>query len=519
MNINKKNIISIAFILFCAVILALTLRGLPGNPILEKLAPEFLEKSGPFESSGERARYALAYSYLENKSFYFSESLARFSIPDLAINDKGRYVSLFAPGVSFLIMPGYILGGYFGLAQLGSFAVIAFFALLNIILIRTIAIKLGANSSAASFGALAFAFATPAFSYAVTLSQHHISTFFILFGFYLLVMEKKWFSLPLFWLLFAFSVAVDNPNLLLMLPLAIYAAFKSVQSSKNLNRIYISVRFAAILALLGVIIPLGFFFWFNQVSNGSPFRLSGGLERVEKIDSKGLPEMDNQDISSTSGAGQENVLGFFNTRNLTNGFYIHFLSPDRGMIYYAPIALLGMIGLIYLFRRNVLSGNIILAIIGLNILLYSMWGDPYGGWAFGSRYLIPAYALMCLGLPFVIMEWKKNTFVLIAVFAVFAYSTWVNTLGAITTNVNPPKIEVDTMEKIPGETIKYTYERNEDYLRDTGSKSFVYQAALKNKLSAQVYFEIITAFVCLGALISLFGAGFYGYFSDKKWKI
>lgn len=507
---KKRNLITYFFIFFCAAILALVLRGLPGNPNFENLAPKFWEKSGPFESSSERARFALAYSFLENKSLYFSESLARFSTPDLATNSKGQYVSLFAPGVSFLIMPGYILGKYFGLAQFGSYAIIAIFALLNIILIRAIAIKFGADPWAANFGAFAFAFATPAFSYAITLSQHHISTFLMLFGFYLLIGEKKWFSLPLFWFLFALSVVVDNPNLFIILPLAIYAIAKSVSSVKNLGRIIFSVRFMAVLALAGAIIPLGFFFWFNQTSNGNPFKLSGALERILDVGTDGLPAKSDLSVSPDSAVSQKNVVGFFRTRNLLNGFYIHFLSPDRGMINYAPIALLGALGLIYLFRRNVLFGNLILAIVGITILLYSMWGDPYGGWSFGSRYLIPAYALMCLGMALIVSEWKKNVIVLAVVFAIFSYSSWVNTLGAITTNVNPPKIEADAMAKISGHPEKYTYERNEDYLKDIGSKSFVYQTFLKDKMTAKQYYWFVYSLIILAALVLILGLRFSG---------
>lgn len=513
---KKENLITYFFILFCAVILALTLRGLSGNPILENLASPFWEKSGPFESSGERARFALMYSFIENKSLQLSIPLARFSTPDLAINKDNQYVSLFAPGVSFLIIPGYIFGKYFGVSQLGAYAVVAVFAFLNILLVRKIAVKLGANPLAANFGAFIFAFATPAFSYAVTLSQHHISTFLILFGIYLLIGKKKWFSLPLFWFLFSLSVAIDNPNFFMMLPLAFYAAAKSVSTKKELGRVVFSVHFFSILAIAAAVIPLTFFLWFNQASQGDPFKLSGALERVLTIKENGLPEKSVQNASPGSEVSKNSILGFFNTRNLSNGFYIHFASPDRGMINYTPIALLGALGLIYLFFRNALFGNIVIAIIGFNILLYSMWGDPYGGWSFGSRYLIPSYALMSIGLSFIISEWKKSAAALFIVFVLFAYSSWVNVLGAITTNVIPPRIEAEAMEKVSGQVQKYTYERNKDYLVENGSKSFIYQVFLKNKLPARKYFEIITIIVWSGGLILLAGAGFLEYFAKHK---
>ena len=43
---------------------------------------------------------------------------------------------------------------------------------------------------------------------------------------------------------------------------------------------------------------------------------------------------------------------FFKTRNLLNGFYIHLLSPDRGIIYYAPVILLGLLGFLFLLAKK-----------------------------------------------------------------------------------------------------------------------------------------------------------------------
>src|SRR5690606_17399700 len=124
-------------------------------------------------------RFALAYSLIENNSFYFTEEIARFASPDVGFH-KGNYVSLFAPLLSFLATPGYLLGKYLGASQVGAFATISVFAILNLLLIRSVATKLGANSIAATIGAISFVFASPAFAYAVNLYQHHVSTFLIL---------------------------------------------------------------------------------------------------------------------------------------------------------------------------------------------------------------------------------------------------------------------------------------------------------------------------------------------------
>ncbi len=479
-------------------------KGIPGNPSSEELnSSKWWGENGPFETSNDHARFALLYSAVEDKSFQFSLPLAKFSTPDLAITSDGKYVSLFAPGVSFLAVPGYLLGKYFGYSQLGAFLTIVFFALLNIILLRAIAIKLGANPIAANIGAFVFIFATPAFTYATTIYQHHISTFIILFSFYLLFYRNNWRSLAAIWFMFAFSAAVDNPNLFLMLPIALFSLGRIILIQKGKEGISINLKLVGILAISAAIIPTILFLYFNKMSNGSPFQFAGTLERVVSVE-ENQASSDFEKISAAareeSKAQNKIPFDFFQPRNLMNGFYIHFFSPDRGTIRYAPVVLFGILGLMFLYRKNYSAANIIIATIGFNILLYSMWGDPQGGWAFGSRYLIPSYALLSLGIALALTKLKKSHIFLAIFMAVFFYSAYINTLGAVTTNANPPRVEILELEKKTGIEEKYTEERNWDYLHEHGSKSYAYQTFLKNKISAEKYFYIILIIIILAFL-------------------
>src|SRR3990167_4401427 len=115
----KKIIFPAVFILFCAVILGLSIRGHPGNPKSNDLNSPYWKDDGPLELSPDRGRFVLTYSLVEDNSFFFSTDLARFTTPDLGYF-KGKYVSLFAPGLSYLLIPGYYLGRYFGASQIGA---------------------------------------------------------------------------------------------------------------------------------------------------------------------------------------------------------------------------------------------------------------------------------------------------------------------------------------------------------------------------------------------------------------
>jgi hypothetical protein len=372
-----KKIYIILITIFVSLILALALRGLPGNPTSTDLNLNEWKINGPFELSPERGRFALLYSIIEDNSFYFSNSIAEFVSPDVG-SHNGHYVSLFAPLLSFIIVPGYLIGKYFGASQVGAFAIISLFAFFNFLLIRAISIRLGANHIAASLGAAVFLFATPAFAYAVNLYQHHVSTFIILLSVWALLKSNKIWSLIVVLFLCAAAIPLDYPNLFFMLPIGVYSLGRIVSLKKYQNSISVKINPLKIFVPLIMIIPILFFLWFNQVSYGNPLQLSGTIQtadlKSDTLESKlPLEKILNND---TEGA-KRSALNFFDSRAILNGFYIHFISPDRGIIYFAPVILLGIFGVFLAYKRKVKMVTLFLTVISLNLLLYSMWKDPW----------------------------------------------------------------------------------------------------------------------------------------------
>lgn len=503
------------FFFFCALILFFSIRGLPGNPTPVELNQFSWRDNGPFELSPERGRYALLYSLVENKSFSFTPELARFTVPDLAYSPQKGYVSLFAPAVSFMVIPGYLIGKSFGDAQFGAYAVIAFFALLNVLLIRAIALRLGAHSVAATIGGFAFLFASPSFAYAVNLYQHHISTFLILLSLYLLVRFNNILSLCLIWMLYALSVSVDYPNFFLMFPIAVAALGRAFIVKKDETRTHVFFSLGKFLTVVSVVIPLLFFFWSNTVSYGNPLQLAGGLTAVSDVAPDGSPIFVDRATAALKKTNadeppptkeaepQRNVLNFFQNRNLMNGFYIHFFSPDRGILVYAPIMFFAILGIYFALKKRQKTILVIFGVLGANILLYSMWGDPYGGWAFGSRYLIPAYALLSLFIALALTRFKKNSIFLLIFFIVLSYSIAVNTMGAITSSRNPPQIQILSLEKDSGIKQEYTFLRNAQMLAAGQSKAFFFKTYMKNYVSAWNYYYILTVLIVFTAALLL----------------
>src|SRR3989344_5454809 len=170
--------------------------------------------------------------------------------------------------------------------------------------------------------------------------------------------------------------------------------------------------------------------WYNNEAYGNPLQLSGTLKSVKAIDEHGQPvaaevllkQKGTVKFSKQDLLREKTATGFFRTRNLLNGFNTHIISPDRGVLWFTPVMLLGIAGLIILCQSNGKIGALLTSIIGVNILLYSMWSDPYGGWAFGSRYLIPSYAVLAVCIAVVLTHFRKSILFLALFFLIFTYS-------------------------------------------------------------------------------------------------
>ena len=509
----------ILLVLIVFLVLFLTVRGIPGNPNkINMNDPKWVE--GPFELSPERGRFALTFSLVEDKSFEFGLPVARFATPDLGYIN-GKFVSIFAPGISFLTIPGYKLGKLLGLSQVGVFATISLFASINVLLIFLIAKKLGAAVKYSLLAALVFLFATPAFTYGVTLYQHHVSVFLLLLTFWTYLSYKGALANWFIWFLIALSIPVDFPNFFLMIPMALVVLTRTFPMEDKLRALEINFRPAYFLAILGVVLPALFFLWVNMESYGNAFQLSGGLTNVKSIDSQGLPHKDFllgdnnlNDFRSVEPIKNSNVLGFFNSRNISRGLYVNLFSPDRGMLLFAPILIFSLIGAKVMYKKETKAFSVLLMVGLINLFVYSMWGDPWGGWAYGARYLIPLYAVLSIFLAFGIEKILRIKALNIVFSVVLVYSILINTLGAVTTSANPPQVEVLQLESLSGKQEKYTPERNWDFLREKGSKSFVYQKYFSKNLTPFQFYIIIALVVsCL-----LFGVSYYEFFVERIFK-
>lgn len=305
-----------------------------------------------------------------------------------------------------------------------------------------------------------------------------------------------WANIVVF-LLCGASISVDYPNFFFMMPVGLVAFGRLFKVEDVARKITIQINIPKLITPLVIILPLLFLFWYQATANGSPFRLSGSLstakfaEEIDTSDIASLPDEVIKKDETGDDSDDKNVVGFFESRILLNSFYLHFISPDRGMFTFTPVILLGFLGLVVSYRKKMPYVPLLTAVLFSVIILYSLWGDPWGGWAFGSRYLVPTYAILGIFTAKLLSYQKNNILLLILFLALLFYSLGVNTIGALTTIANPPQVEVLTLEELTGVIQRYSYDRGMEYLNRNDSKAFIFNAGANEYLSAWNYFALI----------------------------
>jgi hypothetical protein len=509
--INLMNFfIMSVFMIIVAVLLMGAFKGQAGDPI--NFQNSYQTGVGtPFEGTNSTSRYALTQAIVDNGKFYFDENQARFSSPDTSFYN-GKYFSLFTPGVSFLAAPLYFIGKQVGLPQFFAFLTNIIFALLNVYLVYKVTRKLGVNMYLALMSGLMFLFASNALAYSLTLTQHHVASAIILVAILLAQEKVGILNNLLFGALFGFGLLVDVPVGFLMMPLGFYFLYKNFEKTEIGNIISIKIRYAIVALLIGVLPLLGIFGWYNYELTGSYTKLAQLIGRVDVPDN-------NPDVVSKSLPKEENSPGPkefkifetpFNTRNSLDGFYVLLISDERGWLYFSPVLTLAIVGIIIAVKKQATRrlGVLLGTVATFTLLLYSMFGDPYGGWSFGPRYMIPATAVISPGLGLFLQRWGKNLIAFFLFFALAGFSVWLGTIGAMTTNAIPPKQEsIYLVTPIP-----YTYQYNLDFIDKNFSSSLAYNLFLNHFMTVSNYVSVYVGIV----MLMLFGLYFSFFFSETN---
>jgi hypothetical protein len=128
-----------------------------------------------------------------------------------------------------------------------------------------------------------------------------------------------------------------------------------------------------------------------------------------------------------------------------------------------------------------------------------MWGDPWGGWAFGSRYLIPAYAVFAILVSVALSHYRKNILFLVLFASLFIYSVAANLTGALTSIANPPEVEAEALGQLSGRIERFSWDRNWESITNNHIGSFAYNEFIKSFISPiNFYWAILIVISILG---------------------
>lgn len=504
-SIVKKFSAILALIIVGVLVYGLTLRGVWKNPTVSEIKESINDETRPYGIAPDRGRFLLTQNLVENRSFGLSREQAEAAAPDVGYF-KGKYYIFFAPGLSILAMPFYALGTQYNLGQVSTFIMVSLFAIGNLIFIFLISkdiLKLPFWSSL--FGSLVFGFASTSLNYASSLYQHHTTTFLILSSFYAVWLYKKFrrvgFIFATFvWLSFGFALLVDYPNAVLMLPVMIYLLMSSIRIDHLSESIKFSIRPSIFLtAIVFVIITAGHLYY-NQAHFGSWKSVSGDIIGLRAIKEKNLDQGDlDQNIKELKLV--KNTAGSLKETYIVNSSYELFLAPDKGILFFSPIFIFGFLGmlLILMQKKITVEKGILIVLVVVNFLFYASWGDPWGGWAFGPRYVIPAMSVLSIFVGFWLAEVRYfkllNRFLALLL---FVFSSAISLLGAITSNAVPPKVEADPLG------VRNGYLFNMDLFNKGKAGTFAYNYFFHNQMSlTDYYFTILGGIFCI-ALIVLF---------------
>jgi hypothetical protein len=491
--VNKIKSPTFLLISFIFLIFILTIKGLPGNLHPNGTGANRIKmNTPPFETSMERGRFAQVVALAETGNLKVN-SFTRFLEPDLAWYNNNFY-STFPPGVAFIALPFYLLGRLFNLSQIFTFLTSAVFTTITAYIIYLCCQMQNISNRSSVLAALIFAFTSSTWAYSVSLSAHAVSAFTIALGYFTLQKiaksEKEFWCFALMGALFGACFFVDYPNILIFLPLLIYALAQKMfvfreEEKDNVLEIQIPKGLGYLVLVFSLFFAL--FATFNLRTFHKPIAFTNTYSikflqnPKESFDKMHL----NNDIFET-----RNYSHRFSLDSTLDGINTLTFSKDRGLFFYAPIYLLAFLGLVLMVRKNRrLAGLAVTGLITflLNLVIYASYDDPWGGWAFGPRYLTTTLPILAIfvaeGIEFLFTKGKFLAKTLI--FTVLIYCFTVALLGALTTNAVPPSVEA------VGLKMKDNFMFNWDYLRNSGVNSFIYKLLLAKVMSPVWYASTI----------------------------
>jgi 4-amino-4-deoxy-L-arabinose transferase-like glycosyltransferase len=335
--------------------------------------------AGAFKSNDERAYFSGMDSFVKRGEFTANQIYWDYTAVGMLTAD-GDMVPNYEPGQMLAPIPLYLWGRALGASVQGVLLFNAIVLAGAVALLYLCLIELAYRRAAALLGALVFAFATLAWPYSRTFFREPLTTLAYLLAFYALLRYRPpvprrwiWPALAGFGLGLAIITKLIGVGVIPGLALLAWSTEwrRGPDDGRGLWPSRLRMALAAAIPLLAF---LGLYQFYNWMT------LSG----VETFSRNIVEYTTNPQLSQT--------VPMRMLRALT-GITI---SPYKGLFWYSPVLLLGLVGAWPFVRRHRWEGWAALLIVLAHIVGYSRYNYWSGGVAWGMRYLLPITPFLVL---------------------------------------------------------------------------------------------------------------------------
>ncbi len=336
---------------------------------------------GAPKSPDERALFSGIDSLVKRGDFQVNQIYWDYSNVAMETT-KGEMVPNYEPAQMILAIPFYLWGRSLGAALQGVMAFNAVVTAASVALLYLCFIELGYRRRTATLGALVYAFATLAWPYSRVFFREPLTVLAYLVAVYALLRYRPPAPRRLLWPALAGAAAglafvtkqisvAAFPALLLLALACEWRRPADAGSTRSLGQTRLRALLAAALPLAGIVL-LGQLYQWTTLSGIETFARNIVDYTTNPQLSSSLPE-----------------------RMLRGGLGLT-ISPFRGIFWYSPVLLLGLIGALPFTRRHRWEGIAFLLLVAAHILGYSRYLYWSGGVAWGARYMLPIIPFLLL---------------------------------------------------------------------------------------------------------------------------
>lgn len=342
----------------------------------------------PFSSPNELSRFQTVVAFVESGTFAIDAELVRLGDHEDKAASGGRFYSNKAPGLSLAAIPVYrLLRLFLPRPETPASGVLALLRLLTVSLLCVVALARFSRrlrlrrewEAIAPVVTFAVAFGTPFLFYARSFFSHAWSASLLFLAWDLLSPppdRAPGAGARIAAGLLAGWAAISEYT---VAPVALALAVRAALPAKGSRGVNAFVPFAA-----GAAVPLGLLLLYQKVCFGSPFVLSSAREAHPAY-----AELARQGLF---GFGPPSV-------RVAVAYLFH---PARGILLLSPFFLwAGVAFARWLRSRRERPDAAVTATATLvSFVLLTGYANWHGGWALGSRYLLPLLFLVAAALPF-----------------------------------------------------------------------------------------------------------------------